>query len=72
MRWPILLFFSPQIISGNILGQSPVAQGFLQSFNPAQITSYSSYSTPLGPLSFSSTTTVSVKVMGVEGLGFSL
>lgn len=44
------LFLTHQMLSAGILGHSPVAQGFFQSFQPQLSASYP-YSTPLGPLS---------------------
>ena len=41
---------SHQMLSAGILGHSPVAQGFFQSYQPQMSASYP-YSTPLGPLS---------------------
>ena len=41
---------SYQMLSAGILGHSPVAQGFFQSYQPQMSASYP-YSTPLGPLS---------------------
>ena len=44
------LFLTHQMLSAGILGHSPVAQGFFQSYQPQMSASYP-YSTPLGPLS---------------------
>jgi hypothetical protein len=40
-----------QLIGTSILGQSPIAQSFMQSFPPQVSTASYPYSTPLGPLS---------------------
>lgn len=40
-----------EVYSSGLLGQSPVAQGFMHSFQPQQLSTSFPYSTPLGPLS---------------------
>ena len=48
----IIMFVSlSQLIGTSILGQSPIAQSFMQSFPPQVSTGSYPYSTPLGPLS---------------------
>ena len=65
---------APDMLSGAILGQSPVAQGFLQSFQQQPHHHHMSgsypYSTPLGALSpFASAGSMPVSVCGGGGGG---